>query len=139
MSRSSVGSFSSHGTENFLCFRKFPVSKKFLDKKSGTGGVSRFCVRNGLSHSADKVCRETLLCFRNFPVSIKFTDKSCVWWGQSRFFVRNFLSHSTGKPRRGTILCFRNFLVSNSFMDKRGEGITIFRQKLFVAQYRKSS
>ena len=34
-----------------LCFRKFPVAKKFVDKK---GGVSRFCVDSFLSHSAEK-------------------------------------------------------------------------------------
>ena len=35
-----------------LCFRKNPVAKKFMDKRSG--GVSRFSVENFLSHSVEK-------------------------------------------------------------------------------------
>ena len=27
------------------CFRNFPVAKKFMDKKRGGGGVSRFSVK----------------------------------------------------------------------------------------------
>ena len=41
-----------------LCFREFPVRKKFMDKQ---GGVSRFSVENFLSRSAEKVRRGTLL------------------------------------------------------------------------------
>ena len=37
------------------CFRKFPVAKKFMDKKGG--GVSRFSVENFLSHSAENFRR----------------------------------------------------------------------------------
>ena len=48
-----------------LCFRKFPVAKKFMDKR-GEGGVSRFSVENFLSHSAEKFRRRTLYCFTNF-------------------------------------------------------------------------
>ena len=47
MSRFFARSFLSHSPENLpngtlLCFRFPPVSKKFVDKKSGLGGVSRF-------------------------------------------------------------------------------------------------
>ena len=47
MSQSSVENFSSHGTENLrngtlLCFRNFPLSKKFLDKHGGMGGITIF-------------------------------------------------------------------------------------------------
>ena len=35
-----------------LCFRKFPVAKKFMHKR---GGVSRFSVEIFLSHSPEKV------------------------------------------------------------------------------------
>ena len=41
-----------------LCFRKFPVAKKFMDKRGG--GVSRFPVENFWSHSAEKFHRGTL-------------------------------------------------------------------------------
>ena len=37
-----------------MCFRETPVSKKFEDKRGG--GVSRFTVKNYLSHS-DKIFR----------------------------------------------------------------------------------
>ena len=44
-----------------LCFKKFPVAKKFMDKR-GEGGVSRYSVENFLSHSAEKFGRVTFLC-----------------------------------------------------------------------------
>ena len=40
-----------------MCFRKFLVAKKFMDKREG--GVSRFFFENVLSHSAEKCCRGT--------------------------------------------------------------------------------
>ena len=45
------------GRGTLLSFRKFPVSKKIMDKKGGVGGVSRITVRIVLSHSAVKNCR----------------------------------------------------------------------------------
>ena len=36
-----------------LCFRKFPVAKKFIDKNGG--GVPRASVEKFLSHSAEKL------------------------------------------------------------------------------------
>ena len=39
-----------------LCFRKFLVAKKFMDKRGG-GGVSKLSVENFLSHSAEKFRR----------------------------------------------------------------------------------
>ena len=38
-----------------LCFRKFPVGKKFMDERGG--GESRFSVENFLSHSAENFRR----------------------------------------------------------------------------------
>ena len=40
-----------------VCFRKFPVAKKFMDKK---GGASRFSVEKLLCHTAEKIRRGTL-------------------------------------------------------------------------------
>ena len=40
-----------------LCFRKLLVAKKFMDKKRG--GVSKSCVENFLSESAEKFRRGT--------------------------------------------------------------------------------
>ena len=42
-----------------LCFRKFPVAKKFIDKNGGGGGGLEVSVENFLSHSADKFRRGT--------------------------------------------------------------------------------
>ena len=38
-----------------LCFRKFPVAKKFMDKNGGGAGVPRASVEKFLSHSAEKL------------------------------------------------------------------------------------
>ena len=42
-----------------MCFRKFPVAKKFMDKRGR--GVSRVSAENFLSHSAEKIRGGTLL------------------------------------------------------------------------------
>ena len=41
-----------------LCFRKFSVAKKFMDKREGE--VSRSSLEDSLSHSAEKNRRGTL-------------------------------------------------------------------------------
>ena len=41
-----------------LCFKKFLITKKFMDER--VWGVSRFSVENFLSHSAEKLRRATL-------------------------------------------------------------------------------
>ena len=43
-----------------LCFRKFLVAKKFLDKKKGE--VSRFSFEYSLARSAETFRRGTFLC-----------------------------------------------------------------------------
>ena len=59
-----------------LSFRKFPVAKKFMEKRGG-GEVSRFSSEKFLSHSAAKFRKGTFygvtnlgyrkfLCFRGF-------------------------------------------------------------------------
>ena len=63
ISRFSIENLLSHSAEKFrrgtllCCFRKFPLVKKFMDKRGG--GVSRFSVENFLSHSAENFCRWT--------------------------------------------------------------------------------
>ena len=53
------------------------------------------------------------------------------------------LSHSTEKLRRGTFLLYTKFLVSKYIMDevggKGGMSVTIFCQKFFDSEYRKTS
>ena len=41
-----------------LCFSKFLVAKKFMDRREGE--VSRFSFESFLSHSAEKIRRGTL-------------------------------------------------------------------------------
>ena len=40
-----------------LCFRNFPMAKKFMDKKGG-GGLSKFSFENFLSHSTETLVEE---------------------------------------------------------------------------------
>ena len=61
-----------------LCFRKFPVAKKFMDKRGGGGrggGISRFSVEIILSHSTKKFRTETLPGFSKNLVSKLFMHK----------------------------------------------------------------
>ena len=48
----------SQGKLSVLCFRKYPVAKKFMDRR----GVSRFSVEKFLSQSAELFRRGSFLC-----------------------------------------------------------------------------
>ena len=43
-----------------LCFRKFPVAKKFMEKRGGE--VSRFSFESFFSHGAERFHGGTFLC-----------------------------------------------------------------------------
>ena len=65
MSRLSVEIFfvsqyrkTSQGNPSVLCFRKFPLAKKFMDKGVGVKEVSKLSVEYFLSHSAEKFLNE---------------------------------------------------------------------------------
>ena len=65
------GNFLPHSTKKFcwgtlLCFTKFLVSKKLMDKGGRREGVSRFSFTTFFSHSARNFRRGTLQCFLNF-------------------------------------------------------------------------
>ena len=92
-----------------MCFRKFPVVKKFMDKRGE--GVPRFCVENYLSHSAKKFRRGTLSCFTNFMHKKGISLNS----------VEKLLSHSADKIRGRTLLCFERIPVSKFSKQRRGE------------------
>ena len=49
-----------------VCFREFPVAKKFMDKGGGGGGGSTFSVENFLSRSAENFRKGILYCCNNF-------------------------------------------------------------------------
>ena len=63
--RLSVEIFLSHSAKNVqrnpsvLCLRKIPVAKKFCIRGGGDG-VSRFSVKNILSHTAENFCMGTV-------------------------------------------------------------------------------
>ena len=106
-----------------LCFRKFPVAKKFMDKRGG--GIKTFR-RTFLSRSAEKCRRGTLLSFINFGYR-KSLDERVGVGEVSRFSVEIFVSHSAEKFRRATlqgvtsfgyrkILCFRG--LCHNFLSK---------------------
>ena len=64
-----------------LCFRKFPVAKKFMDK----GGGTQFSVENFLSHSAENFRRGILWC-----VTIAGIEKFYASEGYVTIFCRIF-------------------------------------------------
>ena len=75
-----------------------------MEWEGGGGGVSRFAVKNFLSHSAEKFRRGTgkPSLFHN----ISGIEKNYGWeGGVSRFYVKSFLSHSAEKFRKETLLC----------------------------------
>ena len=86
-------------------FHYFRAPEKFIKKRGQ--GVSRFCVQNFLSHSAENFRRG-----ESFSVSL-ISGIEKVWirggGGESTFSVENYLSHSAESFRRGTLSCFTNF------------------------------
>ena len=116
----------------------FGVSENFFKRKFSCIGrgitvLSKFSVSQDRN---EKLCKGTLLFSRKFLVSKKFMDKRDKIL---RFSVEIFMSHSAEKFRKGILLFLRNFLVSKSFMDEKGGGgITFFRRKFVVSQYRKT-
>ncbi len=84
-----------------MCFRKFLVAKKFMDKKGG--GRSRFSVENFLSHSV-----EISVGGESFGVSLTSVIEKKVderGGGVSRFSVEKFLSHTAKNIGIGILLC----------------------------------
>ena len=80
-----------------MCFRKFPVAKKFMDKR---GGVSRFSVEIFCLAEPKNAVGEP------FSLSlISGIEKVWMigWGGVSRLSVQNFMSHSAEKFRRATL------------------------------------
>ena len=81
-----------------LCFRKFLVAKKFMDKRERE--VSRF--------PSKKICLTVPRKFVGEPFSVSLIsgiEKFHASEGYVTIYCRNFLSHSAEKFRRGTLLC----------------------------------
>ena len=120
------------GRNSVLCFRKFPVAKKFTDK---TGGECQdFPSEFFLSHSAEKRCRGTLpcCCFSKFLVVKKFMDNT---GGINKIVFENFC---LTVPKNFVVEPFSPSLISGIEKIYASEGyVTIFRRKFFVSQCRK--
>ena len=116
----------SYGKPSVLCFRKFPVAKKYMDK----GGGIKIFRRKPFVSQCQKISylKPSALCFKKFPVAKKFMDKR--GGGVSRFSVENFLSHSAENFRRGIFYCCIDFGYRKS-LDKRGGEYQDFPSKIF--------
>ena len=105
----------------FPFFTNFLVSKNFIAKRWGRkqGGVSRYSVKNVLSHSTEKLRRGTILCFTKLLVSEKIMDK----WGRteevSRYNVK-FFCLTVPKNFVGEPFCFIQILWYRNSLWKRG-------------------
>ena len=85
------------GNPSVLCFGKFSVANKFMDKK---GGLSNF--------SVETFCLTVPKNAVGEPFSLTLISGIEKFWmrgwkGVSRFSVENFLSHSACKYRRATL------------------------------------
>ena len=81
-----------------LCFRKFPVAKKFMDKR---GGEFQDFLSKTFCLTVPKI---SVGGGESFSVSL-YSGIEKVWirgGGVSRFSVEHFLAHSAEKFRRGT-------------------------------------
>ena len=96
--------FVSQDRNGKLCKGTLLFSGSFLVSKKNLwirGGISRFSIKNLLSHSTEKLRRGTLLCSRKILVSKNVRDNR---GGEYHNFSSNFfLSHSAEKFRRGTL------------------------------------
>ena len=123
-----------HGNPSEVCFGKFLVAKKFMDKKGR--GILGFSVARFLFHSAEKCRRATLQGVTNFGESKIFMLHRVMSRYFSEFFVSQYRKTLQGNP---SVLCFGTFPVANKFMDKKGGNAKTFRRKFFVSQCRKTS
>ena len=121
----------SYGNPSVLCFRKFPVTKKFMDKR---GGVSRLSVENSLCHSAEKNHREPFCA-----VIQKISDSEKVYGKEgggrvSRFSFGSFFCPIMPKSFIGKTFCavFQKISCSEKVYGKeRAASIKIFLRKFF--------
>ena len=121
VSRFSREKFSSHSAEKFrrgtlLCFRKFQVEKKFMDKREGE--VSRF--------PSKVVCLTVPKNAVGEPFSLSLLSGiEKVWmrgWrggGNIKIFCRKFLVSQGQKISQGSPLGCHYFRVSKNFMLQR--------------------
>ena len=137
ISRFSIENLLSHSTEKLrrgtlLCFTKFLVPKKFMDKR---GGVSQFSVNIFLSHSAEKFRRGTPQCVTNFG----YWTILC-FWELCHDFVWKFFCLTVPKNFVEELFwsVFQKMSGSENVYGWDGGDIKISVEK-FVSQWRKNS
>ena len=106
-----------------LCFRKFPVAKKFMDKRGGGERGSIKIFRSNffcLTEPKNFIKNPSVLCFRKLPEAKKFMDKrGGEREGVSRFSMVIVLSHRAKQFHRETLLC----CVSENFRKRKSSWI----------------
>ena len=91
-----------------LCFRKFLMAKKSMDKNGG-GGLFKFSVENFLSHSTETIVEEPFSAvFPKTAGSEKVYGKKGEG-GLSKYSVEKFLTQIAETFRRGTLYSFISF------------------------------
>ena len=95
------------GNPFVLCFRKFPVAKKFMDKRGGGGRRIKIFRQNFLVSQCQKISLgNPSVMFQKSSGSQKVMDKRVGGRRKTiKFFRQSFLSHSAETFRRGTLLC----------------------------------
>ena len=118
-----------------LYYRKFPVTKKIMDRR-GVWGIKIFRRKlSCLTVPNFSQWNSFVLCFRKPPLAKKIKDKRGVIkiFHRQKFIsqCRKFLWGNT------SMLRLRKFPEAKNSMDNRGGGIKIFRRKIFVSLCRK--
>ena len=79
-----------------LCFRKFPVAKKFMDRREGK--KSRSSLEDFLSHSAEKIRRGTLQVVTGFGYRYLLCLRELCHDFQSNIFCVTVPKHFVEEP-----------------------------------------
>ena len=111
-----------------LCFRKFLVAKKFMDKRGDYHDFQSkiYCLTLPKNFVEEPFCA----VFQKISVAKKFMDKK---EGSIKIFRRKFSVSQCRKIPYGnpSVLCFRKVAVAKKFMDKRGWEYQDFPSKIF--------
>ena len=116
-----------------LCFRKFPVAKKFMDKRGG--GVSEDFPSKFFCLTVPKI-----FVGESFTVAvISGTGKVWIRRGEYQDFPLKIFCLTVPRISLRNLSVSENFWYRKMLGTREGAGITIFRQNCFVSQYRKNS
>ena len=115
---------------SMLCFRKFLVAQKFMDKREGE--KSRFPLKN-FCVTVPKIRRGTFHGVTEFGYRKTLSLRGLCHNFSSSFFVSRCQKTMRGNP---SLLCFRKFPVAKKFMGKMEGEISRFPSKFFVSHWR---